>query len=191
MMRREQCFEVLHELRCEGTVVVTTMAAVLPWSRLSHTPFDFPSASSAMGHAADFAMGVALARPDRPVWVLNGDGSMLMNLGTLVTICQSPPDNLVLFVLQNNTFEVTGNQPIPGAGIISLAAMARGAGFSQVHEFDDVTSLAARLPGVLSKPGPTFVNLHLEVGREPPPKLDCPLRVPAVELREALLAADS
>ena len=139
-----------------------------------------------MAHAADFALGLALAQPQRRVWVLNGDGSMLMNLGTLVTICQTPAPNLVLFVLQNNTFEVTGNQPIPGAGLISMVQLARGAGFPEAHEFDCPRELAHQLPAILTETGPTFINLRIETGREPPPKLDCPLREPIAELRKAL-----
>jgi thiamine pyrophosphate-dependent acetolactate synthase large subunit-like protein len=188
MMDRESCFDVLHQLRPENGVVVTTMAAVAPWYRRSRTPLDFPSCGSAMGHAADFAMGIALAQPLRPVWALNGDGSMLMSLGTLVTICQTPPTNLVLFVLQNDTFEVTGNQPIPGAGKINLTEIAQGAGFQVVADFADHTRLARELPEVLAQRGPSFVNLRIQAGEEPPPKLDCSPRVPAHELRAALVS---
>lgn len=188
MMKREECFQVLRRLRGDRTVVVTTMAAVAPWARLSQSPLDFPSAGSAMGHAADFAMGVALAQPGRLVWVLNGDASMLMSLGTMVTICQAQVPNLVLFVLQNDTLEVTGNQPIPGAGKISMLRMAGGAGFQQVQEFQRTADMSVNLPDILKQPGPTFINLRIEAGTEPPPKLDCPLRVPARELRRTLLA---
>jgi thiamine pyrophosphate-dependent acetolactate synthase large subunit-like protein len=187
MMRRDACLEQLRGLRDEQTVVVTTMSAVVPWSRLSQSPLDFPSAGSAMGHAADFALGVALAQPHRPVWAINGDGSMLMCLGTLVTICQTPAPNLVLFVLENRTYEVTGNQPIPGAGRVSFAEMARAAGFVQVDEFFRTEEMAARLPRLLARPGPTFVTLHIEPGHEPPPKVVGSLQAPAHELREVLL----
>ncbi len=189
MMIRDECLEILHRNRPEGAVVVTTMAVVAPWSRRSNTSLDFPSAASAMGHAADFALGVALARPGRPVWMLNGDGSMLMSLGTLATISEAQPENLVLFVFQNDTFEVTGNQPIPGAGKISFADMARGAGFAEVHQFTETSLLAQQLPGIIACCGPTFINLRVQREAEPPPTLDCSLRVPALELREALRAA--
>ena len=186
MMTREQCLLALHEQRGDDTVVVTTMGSAAPWSKLSDSDLDFPSVGSAMGHAADFAMGIALAQPDRPVWVLNGDGSMLMSLGTMVTICQTPAANLVLFVLANNTFEVTGNQPIPGANVISMVDLARGAGFSQVHEFDSPDSLRCGLPHVLGLAGPIFVNLPIAPGTEPAPKLPCSLSEPAAHLRAAL-----
>ena len=187
MMNREECLRVLHQFRQPSTVVVTTMGSVAPWSQLSNTALDFPAAGSAMAHAADFAMGIALAQPNRQVWVLNGDGSMLMSLGTLVTICQTPPTNLVLFVLQNNTYEVTGNQPIPGADRISMVQMAQAAGFIDAYEFLKPQDMLNQLPAVLALAGPLFVNLHVKPGREAPPKLDCPLRDPALQLRNAVL----
>ena len=187
-MDRAECLQVLARERPGGAVVVTTMGCVAPWAELSDSTLDYPSAGSAMGHAADLAMGIALARPERQVWCLNGDGSMLMCLGTLVTVCQTPAPNLVLFVLQNDTYEVTGNQPIPGHGRINLPAMARAAGFPQVHEFNDAASLTRLLPDVLAESGPTYVNLRIQPGEELPPKLDCSLCVPTRELRDALLA---
>jgi thiamine pyrophosphate-dependent acetolactate synthase large subunit-like protein len=167
-------------------MVVSTMGSAAPWSEISGMELDFPSVGSAMGHAADFAMGLALAKPDFKVWVLNGDGSMLMNLGTLVTICQTPPPNLVLFVLQNNTFEVTGNQPIPGAGTISFPDLARASGFEFVYEFEKVAALRGELGRALEAPGPLFICLHIVPGNEPAPKLDCLLRGPVAGLRKAL-----
>ena len=186
-MKRRECLEVLRRFRPDEAVVVSTMGSAAQWSRLSDSELDFPSVGSAMGHAADFAMGLALAQPERKIWVLNGDGSMLMSLGTLVTICHSMPRNLVLFVMENDTFEVTGNQFIPGAGKISFVNMARGAGFNRVHEFDSAQDLSEQLASVLYDAGPIFINLRIETGNEPAPQLDCPLKVPASLLRTALL----
>ena len=186
IMKRVTCFRALHGLRHPDTVVVTTMGSVAPWSRLSNASLDFPGAGSAMGHAADFAMGLALARPERKIWVFNGDGSMLMSLGTLVTVAQTPPPNLAVFIIENGTFEVTGNQPIPGAGIVSFDQIALGAGITEVHTFDSVSAIEDRLPDILQRPGPHFLRLLIEAGNEPPPKLDCPLKIPAARLRRAL-----
>ncbi len=186
MMDRRSCLSALHELRTPDVVVVTTMGCAAPWSELSNSELDFPSVGSAMGHAADFAMGIALARPKDTVWVLNGDGSMLMSLGTLVTVAQTPPPNLVLFVIQNNTYEVTGNQLIPGANGLSMVKLAEGAGLQSAHEFDSVDRIKADLPSLLAEEGPLFINLHVETGQEPPPILDRPLRQISDEFRETL-----
>jgi thiamine pyrophosphate-dependent acetolactate synthase large subunit-like protein len=149
-------------------VVVTTMGAVRPWARLSDHPLDFASADSAMGHAADFALGLALAQPQRKVICLNGDGSMLMSLGTLVTIVASGATNLVLFVIQNGTYELTGNQSIPGAGGVDFPSMARAAGFTQVHGFEDAGPYENALASILEGPGPVFVVVKVGPGAEGP-----------------------
>jgi thiamine pyrophosphate-dependent acetolactate synthase large subunit-like protein len=188
MMTRDECLAELNRLRGKEVAVVTTMGSAAPWSRMSDSLLDLPSVGSAMGHAADLAMGLALAQPRRQVWVFNGDGSMLMSLGTLVTVSQTPPPNLVLFVMQNDTYEVTGNQLIPGAGKISMTAMAQGAGLSKVYEFDYTQDMARELPGILAQSGPIFVNLRIETGQELPPNLDRPLREVVSGFRKACVA---
>jgi sulfopyruvate decarboxylase subunit beta len=166
-MTKDELLAPLARLRGDR-VVVTTMGLVRPWDRHSRHPLDFASADSAMGHAADFALGVALARPDRPVVCLNGDGSMLMSLGTLVTIVHSGARNLMLFVAENGTYEVTGNQRLPGAGRTDFAAMARAAGFPRVDRFRDGAAYAAALPALLEAAGPVCVVVDVEPGDEPP-----------------------
>ncbi len=88
LLTKDQLLRPLAALRT-NEVVVTCMSVTRPWGRLSDHDLDFASADSAMGHTADLALGIALAQPSRKVICLNGDGSMLMNLGTLVTIAGS------------------------------------------------------------------------------------------------------
>ena len=76
-MTRAQLLGPLGEVRT-NEAVVTTMSVTRAWGRISDSDLDFASADSAMGHAADLALGIALAQPDRTVVCLNGDGSMLM-----------------------------------------------------------------------------------------------------------------
>jgi thiamine pyrophosphate-dependent acetolactate synthase large subunit-like protein len=167
MLTKTQLLEPL--AACRGSaVVVTTMGVVRPWAEYSGSELDFASADSAMGHAADLAVGIALAQPARRVICLNGDGSMLMSLGTLVTAVQARVANLVLFVVRNNSYEITGNQPVPGAGFVDFAAMARGAGFSRVYSFSEPASYADQLPEILSGEGPVFVEVAVQPGVEPP-----------------------
>jgi sulfopyruvate decarboxylase subunit beta len=167
MMTKDQLLAPLARLRGDH-VVVTTMGMVRPWARHSESPLDFASADSAMGHAADFALGVALARPDRTVACLNGDGSMLMSLGTLATIVASGAANLVLFVVENGTYEVTGNQEVPAAGRTDFAALARAAGFPRAARFTDARAYAAALPDLLTGDGPVCVVAAVEPGSEGP-----------------------
>jgi thiamine pyrophosphate-dependent acetolactate synthase large subunit-like protein len=121
-----------------------------------------------MGHTADVALGIALAQPDRKVVCLNGDGSMLMNLGTLVTIASLGPKNMVLFVLENGTYEITGNQPVPGAGRVDFPGLARAAGFPRVYSFNRDIGYEAALPEILKVDGPVFVGVGMERGAEGP-----------------------
>ena len=77
MLIKEECLQLIADQRTDE-IVVTTMGSTVPWGKISTHPLDFASVGSAMGHAADFALGIALARPDKRVVVINGDGSMLM-----------------------------------------------------------------------------------------------------------------
>jgi thiamine pyrophosphate-dependent acetolactate synthase large subunit-like protein len=167
MIPRDRFLAPLAQRRSDE-VVVATMSVVRPWGRYSDHDLDFASADSAMGHAADLALGIAMAQPARNVLCLNGDGSMLMSLGTLATIVESGVDNLILFVVVNGAYEITGNQPIPAAGRIDFAAMARAAGFPSVFSFEDGASYEGELDGILTRPGPTFVAVHCEPGNEGP-----------------------
>lgn len=166
-MTKDDLFAPLARARGQA-VVVTTMAAVRAWGRHSASELDFASADSAMGHAADLALGVALAQPRRKVICLNGDGSMLMSLGTLVTIIDSRARNLVLFVLVNRTYEITGNQAVPGANVVDFAALATAAGFRRVYEFSAKEDCEQHLAEVLEGEGPVFVVAHVAPGDDRP-----------------------
>jgi len=77
-----------------------------------------------MGLASSHALGLALGRPDKRVIVLDGDGSLLMNLGSLVTIGAAAPPNLYHFVCENGTYEANGGHPIPGRDKVDFAGFA-------------------------------------------------------------------
>ena len=167
MLTKNDLLEPLNESRTDE-VVVTCMGVTRPWGRMSDHDLDFASADSAMGHTADLALGIALAQPDRTVFCLNGDGSMLMTLGTLVTIVESGAKNLILFVLENGYYEITGNQPIPGAQTVDFPGFARAAGFPRVYDLAFRRDLEAVLPKILSADGPIFVGARMERGSEGP-----------------------
>ena len=167
MLGRAQLLEPLARHRTDE-VVVTTMSVTRPWGRVSDHDLDFASADSAMGHAADLALGVALARPDRRVVCLNGDGSMLMTLGTLATVTGSGATNLLLVVVDNGTFEITGNQPVPGAGRLDWAGLAHAAGFPRAFRFESPEAWAAAVPDLLGSAGPTLAHVLVEPGAEGP-----------------------
>jgi thiamine pyrophosphate-dependent acetolactate synthase large subunit-like protein len=167
MLTRAQLLEPLAAHRTDE-VVVTTMSVTRPWGRLSSHDLDFASADAAMGHTADLALGIALACPDRRVVCLNGDGSMLMTLGTLATITGCGVTNYLLVVVENGSYEITGHQPIPGAGRVDFGLIARGAGFPRVFRFADPAAWEKAVPDLLTTPGPTFAHVLVEPTSEGP-----------------------
>lgn len=167
MLTVAQVLEPLARHRTDE-VVVTTMSVVRPWGLLSSSDLDFASADSAMGHAADLALGIALAQPGRRVVCLNGDGSMLMCLGTLATAVGAAASNFVLVVCDNGEYEITGHQPVAASGRVNYAAMAEAAGFRAVYRFDDAHAWAEAVPDVLKDIGPTFVHVVTEPGQQGP-----------------------
>lgn len=168
MLTQSQFLEPL-ALQRTDQIVVSTMSLVRAWGRLSRHELDFAFADSAMGHAQSLALGIALALPGRRVICLNGDGSMLMSLGSLVTIAQCRARNLIVFVAQNNTYEVTGNQATPGAGAVEFHQVALACGFPEAFHFSDARDFVRSLDKVLHLQGPVLVSVRLEPGQEPPP----------------------
>ncbi|MGD9723506.1 MAG: thiamine pyrophosphate-dependent enzyme [Pirellulales bacterium] len=158
--------EVLVPLRGER-MVVTTMGAAREWPRLSHHPLDFHYIPSAMGAAPALGLGLALAKPLRELLVLNGDGAMLMNIGSLVTIVASRATNITLVVLENGVYEVTGGQQTAAAQAaghahVDFAAMARAAGFESVRHYNDLATWRREAAAALELPGPRLMVLSVE-----------------------------
>ena len=150
-------------------VVLTCMSNRHDWSKVSTRPELDLSAGGAMGKASSFALGLALARPKERVWVLDGDGSLLMNLGCLVTVASMAPKNLLHVVWENDAYDTTGGQAVPGAGLFDLVAIAKGAGYPNAFVFEDVEDFQNRIKEVLSLQGPTMVVLKVvSLGRRPP-----------------------
>src|ERR1700739_1587098 len=90
-----------------------------------HRPQNFYMLGS-MGLAFPIALGVALAQPRRRVFALEGDGSLLMQLGCLSTIATLKPKTLSMIVMDNGIYQITGAQPTPAASIADLVAIAAG-----------------------------------------------------------------
>ncbi len=154
--------QVLIALR-EERIVVTTMGAAREWPKLAQHALDFHYVPSAMGEAPALGLGLALAKPNRDVLIVNGDGGMLMNLGSLVTIVASGCQNITLVVLENGIFEVTGGQQTAAARAqVDLAGMARAAGFANVHAFERLDAWQREAAAILRQPGPRFIVLAVE-----------------------------
>jgi thiamine pyrophosphate-dependent acetolactate synthase large subunit-like protein len=94
--------------------------------------------------------------------VFHGDGAQLMALGSLVTVGGQRPPNLYIFVFRNDCYEITGGQPIPGAGVVSFPALAQGAGLQRVYAFQQLADFAAQFDAIIAQPGPVLVDLKID-----------------------------
>ncbi|HEX9579722.1 MAG TPA: thiamine pyrophosphate-dependent enzyme [Gemmatimonadales bacterium] len=163
-----EALAALRDARGDDDVVVAAMGAAREWMTLSSHPLDWIFVPSSMGQATSLGLGLALARPDRRIIVLNGDGSMLMNLGSLVTITSQRPRNLVVIVLDNGVYEVTGAQPTPGSPAgrtggdgVDFLGFARASGFDSAVRFTDLAAWRNELANLLVRAGPTLVTLDV------------------------------
>ena len=165
MINNTDAVRIINSKR-EDAVIIPTMNAGnvrfgLP-SVTTNQPLDLPI-SGAMGKASNVGLGVALARPERKVMVLDGDGSLLMNLGALVTAATKQPKNFYHFLFNNGVYAVTGGQPIPGSdGVSNWEEIARGAGYAAVFSYDNLEDFTTGIDEVLAAEGPVFVHLAVE-----------------------------
>jgi thiamine pyrophosphate-dependent acetolactate synthase large subunit-like protein len=162
MMKRDECFRVLAR-HIADEIVIATYSSAVEWNELNPRVLNYFSVG-AMGLASSHGLGLALGRPDRRIVVLDGDGSLLMNLGSLVTIGAAAPKNLVHFVCQNETYEANGGHPIPNPKV-DFAAMAGAAGYPHRYEFHELASIEQQVGHLLGQDGPIFATLHVERSR--------------------------
>ena len=137
---------------------------------IGHTNFDLWAAGrrpqnfymlGSMGLAIPIALGVAIAQPNRRVIALEGDGSLLMMLGCLTTIGARQPENLIIVVMDNGTYEITGGQPTASSQGADLAAIARGAGIANSAWAADETHFETLVDQALATPGPHLIAARL------------------------------
>jgi thiamine pyrophosphate-dependent acetolactate synthase large subunit-like protein len=186
-MNRRAALEILKR-HIADEIVVGVYSTGADWAEINDRPLNYFS-FGAMGLGSSHGLGLALARPERTVVVLDGDGSLLMNLGTLVTIGKVAPANLVHMVFRNGVYEANGSHPIPNPEV-DFAGMARAAGFANVASVARLEDFARGAPEWLKGRGPTFVCVDIEdIARGPAdyPDLYKPQRRQA--LRDALAAS--
>ncbi len=119
---------------------------------------------SGMGCTAMVGLGLALARPDRRIAVITGDGDVLMALGSLATIAAKQPKNLSIVCIDNAVYAATGMQPTATGAGCDLAATARSCGFTHVAAPTDVAEADTLRPLLHKGDGPLFI--HARVGTQ-------------------------
>jgi phosphonopyruvate decarboxylase len=193
-MSLASALEVLARRR-DRQVVVSTMTVIAPWMERAGGPRDLRCVGF-MGGASAMGLGVALARPDVPVWVLDGDGSLAMQLGSLLTIAHAAPRRFLHAVFRNGVYDTSGGQPVLAEERMSFVAMAEGAGYARAASFDSAESFDAALDELLEVDGPVLVELFTQpsgVGYSPPPRMTEPAPAPLalnwVTVRDSLAGA--
>jgi phosphonopyruvate decarboxylase len=138
------------------------MQTIGPWMALKRDQTLNLNVIGCMGSAASIGLGIALGAPQRRVLVLDGDGSLLMQLGSLVTIAEARPENLYHFVFENGVYETSGNQGIPARGTVDFVSLALAAGYDHAASFATAPELENSLGEFLDKPGPALARLVID-----------------------------
>jgi thiamine pyrophosphate-dependent acetolactate synthase large subunit-like protein len=149
------------QLRASDLVVTSLGTTGRAWRESGATNSTYAN-SDPMGLSAALALGLSLARPDRRVIHLTGDGDLVMNLGVLVTIADTKAPNMFTVVFQNGKYETGGGQPLAAHDRINLALIAQGAGLTQVAEASSAEEAQSKLAGLLAGEGPALLVLHVD-----------------------------
>lgn len=115
-----------------------------------------------MGLAIPIALGVALAQPGRRVFALEGDGSLLMQLGSLGTVAATGAKNLAIIVFDNGMYQITGQQKTLTAATVDLVAMAKGAGLPQSEWASDEAHFEVLVERALRGAGPWLIGARID-----------------------------
>jgi sulfopyruvate decarboxylase subunit beta len=148
-MRRLDALNAIYS-RLQDRIVVTIMGAVAAeLQSIGHQP-NFFYLQHAMGLASSMGLGIALCRPDRQVIVLDGDGSVLMNLGGLTTLARYKPNNLVHVVFDNESLLSVGGFPTATSTGSDLAAIAKAAGVARTATVTTIEAFTRALDDALA-----------------------------------------
>lgn len=158
---RADYYRVLADMLPADALVVTCLGnASYLWSVMHHVPENFYF-EDAMGLALPLAIGLAVAQPARKVVVVEGDGGLLMHMGTLVTLGAVAPPNLTVLVIQNGVHAASGGQALTNAGL-DLAQLAVAAGVRRADNVATAKAFAPALESALKSDGLQMLVLSTE-----------------------------
>ena len=160
MLREDALRAIYPEL--EASVVVTIMGAVAAELYMLGHRHNFFYLEHAMGLASSMGLGIALTLPEQKVIVLDGDGSLLMNLGTLSTMARYKPHNLLHLVFDNESLLSVGGFPTATATGTDLAGIARASGVPRVAEANTLEDLKAAVDDALASDTLTTIIAKVE-----------------------------
>ncbi len=160
MFAAVEMLEIFQQYRGEAIVIPGRVGR--HWIKMTTIPErDVPLADPAMGGHAGFALGLALAQPDKKVILFDSEGDLVMNMGILATIADQSPKNFYHFVVDNECYATTGGQPIPNAKNNAYDVIARGAGYPRAFAFTGLEEFAGNVKAILEQPGPVLVAMKV------------------------------
>lgn len=166
-MSREEIIHCVAQVSGEDPVITTTGKASRELFEIRENggqghQYDFLTVGS-MGHSSSIALGIALQKPDRKVWCIDGDGAALMHMGAMAVIAQAAPRNLVHLVVNNGAHESVGGMST-AAGRMDLSRIAEGCGYPYVYCAKDRNGLKDILAEVKKKEGLCFIEVKAAIG---------------------------
>lgn len=168
-MKRDLCGKLVRRHLDPRSLVYCALGSSARTWRAQEAPHVSYYGSDPMGIALSTALGLALARPERPVLFIGGDGDLVMGLGCLLTVVGAAPKNLKLLIFDNGRYETGGGQLLAGSGFYSLAAIAKGAGFPYATSVGDSAKAEAALIEFLAQPGLAFLAAGIDQEDSPYP----------------------
>ncbi len=174
----------------KDALVVSTSSALREWNAVSERRDLDVDLTDCMDRAPAVGLGLALARPELKVMVLDCDATLRTDLSTMATIGESEPGNLVHFVFDDINNVSTGGLPIQGKERVNLVSMAQGAGYTKTYEFDTLEEFLIGLEEVMVQDGPVFVLVKVFREMEELPFPERPMAEGWAEVREKLASAE-
>lgn len=145
-----------------GDAIVVSGRANRHWDQISTIKNrDLSLGDPAMGGHASFALGLALAQPDKKVIVFDSEGDLQMSLGVLAMVAEQKPKNFYHFLLDNECYATTGGQPVPNAKVMAYDAIAKGCGYPAAYAYSNLESFSINVGRILSEPGPVMVAMKI------------------------------
>jgi sulfopyruvate decarboxylase subunit beta len=158
---RADYYRVLADRLPANALVVTALGnASYLWAAMHHAPENF-YVEDAMGLTLPLALGLAIAQPERPVVVVEGDGAVLMHLGALVTVGAVAPGNLTVLLIQNGVHAASGGQALTNPAL-DLAQLARSAGIARAKNVATPEAFASAIGSAPAGDGPQVLVLSTE-----------------------------
>jgi len=169
-LKREDAIDIIVRYAENDVLVSTTgktsreLFEIRERNQQSHA-YDFLTVGS-MGHSSSIALGIALNKPEKTVWCIDGDGAVLMHMGSMAVIGSKKPENLIHIVINNGSHESVGGMPTV-AETVNLPAVAEGCSYPSVFSASSKEELESVLSSLKSCPKPAFVEIKSAIGSRP------------------------